>query len=63
MNRVLLTGLALASLTFSLDSATAQQRDRANAALANGWELNYEAGLETARRTGKPLMVVFRCVP
>ena len=62
MNRVFLTGLALASLSFSLDTANAQ-RQGADEAIANGWEFNYEAGLATARRTGQPLMLVFRCVP
>lgn len=59
MNRVLLTGLALASLSLN----TAQAQRRGDDAAAHGWESNYQAGLETARRTGRPLMVVFRCVP
>ena len=64
MNRVFLTGLALASLSFSLDTANAQRTgDRNREAIANGWEFSYEAGLATARRTGQPLMLVFRCVP
>lgn len=28
-----------------------------------GWLASYEAGLAAARRSGKPLMVVFRCIP
>ncbi len=36
-----------------------QDRD----AIANGWQFDYEAAKEAARRSKKPLMVVFRCVP
>jgi hypothetical protein len=28
-----------------------------------GWQLDYQAAKDVARRTGKPLMVVFRCIP
>ena len=29
----------------------------------NGWLTDYEAAKAAARRSGKPLMVVFRCQP
>ena len=29
----------------------------------HGWEFNYRAAQRQARETGKPLMVVVRCVP
>ena len=32
-------------------------------ALRYGWHLDYQAARELARRSQKPLMVVFRCVP
>ena len=32
-------------------------------AIAQGWRFDYEEAVGLARRTNKPLMVVFRCVP
>lgn len=32
-------------------------------AIKKGWHLSYETGRALARKTGKPLMVVFRCEP
>lgn len=32
-------------------------------AIEYGWQLNYEAALQTARDRRQPLMVVLRCVP
>ena len=61
MNSVFPVALALASLTCLSHPAQAQRRG--DDASAYGWVFNYEAGLQTARRTGQPLMVVFRCVP
>lgn len=61
MKAVLPVAFALASLTCTLNPAQAQRRG--DHAADFGWESNYAAGLETARRTGRPLMVVFRCVP
>ncbi len=28
-----------------------------------GWQLDYQVAKDLARRTGKPLMVVIRCIP
>lgn len=45
----------------------AQQRriapDLGQAAAQNGWLPSLEKGLAKARTTGKPVMVVLRCVP
>ncbi len=43
-------------------TVTADARDAKNAA-KYGWLSNYQTALKQARKTGKPLMVVFRCVP
>lgn len=58
--------VVLLSLLFSVTTANAQGRanpaqDRA--AVDNGWQFDYQAAKSLARRTNKPLMVVFRCVP
>jgi hypothetical protein len=53
----------LAAFIFGgLALASAQPPGRPNAA-QHGWLSNYRQGLEQARETGKPLMLVFRCVP
>jgi hypothetical protein len=32
-------------------------------AIKNGWILNLDDGIKQAEKSGKPLMVVLRCVP
>jgi len=57
--------LALGSMVVSDGSALGQRGSRrreGNAGLY-GWLFSLEAGKAQARRTGKPLMVVIRCVP
>ena len=66
MKRILLLGLFVAVHCHALGTAQAQRQanlaqDRD--AVANGWQFDYEAAKALARRTNKPLMVVFRCVP
>ena len=39
------------------------QRGRMGSPTQNGWLGDYRSGKEEARKTGKPLMVVIRCVP
>ncbi len=47
-----------------LDPAlSAQPRRDMLSSAANGWLMNLDAGLTEAKKTGKPLMVVVRCVP
>jgi hypothetical protein len=50
---------ALGLLAACTNLAHAQGRKPARA----GWETDYEVAKELARKTGKPLMVVFRCEP
>ena len=39
------------------------QGKKKGAARTAHWHTSYESGREEARRTGKPLMVIFRCEP
>ena len=39
------------------------QRDRDQEAIEVGWLFDYNKAKDVAAETGKPLMVVFRCVP
>ena len=46
------------------DREGAVRQDRARMENQSGWIYNdWKEGFEVARRTGKPLMVVLRCVP
>ena len=55
---------ALASLAAALllPAAVSAQPNRADAARF-GWLTNYAAALKEAKRTGKPILLVFRCEP
>jgi hypothetical protein len=57
--------LALAGVALADSSALAQRGRRGSegAAARNGWVFSLSAGKALARKTGKPLMVVLRCVP
>ena len=45
-------------------SSSAQPRGRGDVdAAKNGWLVDLEEGIAQAEKSGKPLMVVFRCVP
>jgi hypothetical protein len=60
--------LAVVALSVLSSSTTAKAQGRANpaqdrAAVDNGWQFDYQSAKSLARRTNKPLMVVFRCVP
>ena len=44
-------------------SLLAQRRGDQQQAAQHGWIMNYDEGKNLARQSGKPLMVVFRCVP
>jgi hypothetical protein len=52
-----------AIIVISAPQFAAAQRPGAPAAGKYGWHTTWEAGRAEARRTGKPLMVVFRCEP
>jgi hypothetical protein len=57
--------LALAGIALGETPVLAQKGPRGSeqAAVRNGWVFSLSAGKEQARQTGKPLMVVIRCVP
>ena len=64
--------IAIASLLFltTLAAAAAEDRrervlkDRAEVQARGDWVYNdLSKGIEEAKRTGKPLLVVFRCIP
>lgn len=47
-----------------IDTPTqAQRRGRGEDAARHGWLSSLQEGKAQARKTGKPLMVVLRCVP
>ena len=61
-------GFSLAALTLMFLAPESLQARRGrgfrdNAAFRNGWLFSLEQGKAEARRSGKPLMVVVRCVP
>jgi len=51
--------ISIGLLLTSADPVHAQARKPAR----EGWHNDYEVARELARKTGKPLMVVFRCEP
>lgn len=56
--------LALAAVVLADGSALAQgRRFGEQQAVRNGWLFSLAAGKQQAQKTGKPLMVVLRCVP
>lgn len=66
MRNMLTFGAVLASLITTSTNVMAQRQgnpaqDRES--VANGWVFDYSAAQEQSRRTGKPMMVVLRCVP
>lgn len=52
----------LVSMAFCGEVFAQGPRDE-NAAKKFGWLSNYQEGLATAKKTGKPMMLVFRCIP
>ena len=58
--------LALASVLLAAAPLLAQPRGTGRddqAAGKNGWLSSLDEGITQAEKTGKPLMVIFRCVP
>jgi hypothetical protein len=56
--------LALAGIVLSDGCALAQRGRRSDIdAARNGWISSLSEGRQQARKTGKPIMVVLRCVP
>ncbi len=48
---------------FALTGKTISAQQGNHQATRFGWMTDYQAARTLARKTGKPLMVVFRCVP
>ena len=55
-----MTRLCLLSLCLF---AVSQERNNQNPAPLPGWEPDVAKGFEEAKKSGKPLMIVFRCAP
>ena len=55
---------AMLLVTWTLTTPLAAQRGRSrDDGGQNGWMSDYQAARREARRSGRPLMVVLRCVP
>ena len=63
MRRPVVAVLALGAVALAGAPAHAQRGPRGPSAGRNGWLSSLEAGKRLARATGKPLIVVLRCVP
>jgi hypothetical protein len=61
-SRVVLA-VALAGLALTESPALAQRGRGEQAAVRNGWLFSLGSGMQQAKKSGKPLMVVIRCVP
>jgi hypothetical protein len=48
---------------FVADTAIRSQEREDQDAIKNGWILNLDDGIKQAENSGKPLLVVLRCVP
>ncbi len=63
MRQVLIGLVALASVGLVAGPGFAQRGLPQLAANRNGWLGDYQQGKDLARKSGKPMMLVFRCVP
>ena len=64
MNIITLTlTVVVAGMAVDVFGQDEQVRDDGVAALKRGWVLNYDEAKRQARKTNRPLMVVFRCIP
>jgi hypothetical protein len=64
MRGSLVAALALAGLALAEEPARAQRGRRGDRdAFRHGWLFSLGEGKRVARKSGKPLMVVLRCVP
>ena len=64
MRSLIVAALACAGVALAEAPAWAQKGPRGEqAAVKNGWLFSLSAGKQQAQKTGKPLMVVIRCVP
>ncbi len=65
MRGTVVAALALTGIALGAGPVAAQRGGRGGeqAAFRYGWVSSLGTGMQTARRTNKPLMVVIRCVP
>ena len=61
MSRTLSHGILAAVAVLTLGATAAAQTGRL--ALKNGWMTDYQTAKAEAKRTGKPIFLVFRCDP
>ena len=55
--------IALGAIAFADSSVLAQKKASEFEAVKNGWIFSLSQGKALAERSGKPMMVVMRCVP
>jgi hypothetical protein len=63
MRTFLIPSLAAAGAVAAVMTLPAPGPAPADDAARFGWHTDYAAGRAEARRTGKPMLVTFRCVP
>ena len=63
MRRLLLGVMVLAVVGLTASPVLAQRGLPPMAAARNGWLSDYPQAREQAKKTGKPIMLVFRCIP
>lgn len=65
MNKILLrlTMLVVALSAADVMAQDGRVSDDRTEAAEHGWLFDYDAARQLARKTDRPLMVVFRCVP
>ncbi len=61
MNRYFLIGLV--GCAFTTNAAFAQNSAASKVAPSKGWLSDFSSARVQAQKTGKPLMVIFRCDP
>jgi hypothetical protein len=62
--RLLIGGLAAAGCLLAAGNVLASDSQKiGKLAIQKGWLSDYRQGLAEARKTGRPLFVVFRCQP
>lgn len=63
MNKLFVSGLAATAMALLTATVDAQGARGAPDPTRYGWMWNYDEAKSLAGKSGKPLMVVFRCVP